>query len=474
MESSILEHDTPSRFLENQQEAEAYFQAGMAAHKARRLPEAVALYAKALQCAPHEITFYLSYSRALMESGDSQRAIAYLKQTLRIRPDYQAAAELLAQTYLSIGELQHCSDAVRKFLPSFPTSTTLYQLLIDSGQMQPGEEAALLDSGNAPATAQDTRPQALAALALARYFDGQKNYEQASHYMRLGNELNFTRMFPSVEACNAQIDRLPDATERFFADWNPETTTVEGIHASPHPIFIVGSPRSGTTLVEQILASHAAIYGGGELNYLGLMLKQCVREHPGSKLANITAHLSPQEMRALGNMYLERIARDCNKPQAIFITNKLPGNFMFLGIIRMLFPHAKIIHCQRDIRDTCLSMLIRGLGDGNFYSFHPETAAHYQKRYLQMMGFWESKMPGCIHTIQYENLVDDLEGETRKMLDFIDVPWDENCLSFYNTKRVVLSASMGQVTQPIFRTSLRRWEHYQEYLAPVLRMAEHP
>ncbi len=229
---------------------------------------------------------------------------------------------------------------------------------------------------------------------------------------------------------------------------------------SPTPIFILGMPRSGSSLVEQILASHPAIHGGGELGTLDELV------HERQAVGGLAA-LEAEGWRRLGEQYLAGLpALPAGKTR---ITDKLPGNFMYVGLIQLILPHAKIIHTMRDPVDTCLSCFSRLLTTGNHFYYDLAELGRYYRHYRELMDHWRSVLPaGAMLDVAYEDVVDDLEGQARRLIDYLGLPWDERCLSFHKTVRPVATASSVQVRQPLFRSGVARWRQYKKYLDPLL------
>jgi hypothetical protein len=226
-------------------------------------------------------------------------------------------------------------------------------------------------------------------------------------------------------------------------------------------------PRSGTTLVEQILASHAQVHGAGELHWLFHLCESLAFRCPSGTeaLSDSFDRMSIRDVDALAAEYLEPLAA-LNR-QAVRIINKMPTNFMHLGMVQVLFPLAKVIFCRRDPLDTCLSCYLTDFAAGNDFSFGLSSAGHFYRQHLRMMAHWKDVLSLSILEVQYEDVVNDLEGQTRRMLDFLDMPWDGRCLRFHENRRFVATASTAQVRRPIYRTSIGRWRNYDRHLGPL-------
>lgn len=227
------------------------------------------------------------------------------------------------------------------------------------------------------------------------------------------------------------------------------------------PIFIVGMPRSGSTLVEQILASHSRVRGGGELPYFPRALERVADQLVGGSMADTRRAVSQ-----LAAEYLENV-RELSAGHAYF-TDKLPENFVHLGLIHAAFPQARLIHIRRDPLDTCLSCFQCNFSGVQPFAYDLDELADYYLDYRVMMSYWHSVLgPGRIHQISYEQLISDPEAEIRSLLEYCELPWERDCLQFHESKRAVSTASANQVRKPLYASSVGRWQRYSEQLAPV-------
>ena len=229
--------------------------------------------------------------------------------------------------------------------------------------------------------------------------------------------------------------------------------------ASALPVFIVGMPRSGTSLAEQILASHPAVIGAGELTYWNA----AVNALGGEDLARA---LDTENVRAMGEEYLARATALAGR--ALRVVDKMPANFLYVGLIHALFPEARIIHMQRDPIDTCLSIYFQNFFNMGRYKNDLRDLAQYYGEYRRITAHWRALLPAAaLLEVPYEGIIDDQEGWTRRMVDFVGLPWDARCLAFHETERVVITASKWQVRQKISRASIGRWRNYEQHVRPL-------
>jgi hypothetical protein len=226
-------------------------------------------------------------------------------------------------------------------------------------------------------------------------------------------------------------------------------------------------PRSGSTLVEQILASHPKIFGAGELNDFGTAVAR-LGDRARAPFPELVRAMSEEDLRQLGTNYLD--ATTALAPEAARITDKMPFNFHFVGLIHLALPHARIIHTRRDPVDTCLSCFSTLFTAGQPYGYDLGELGRYYRGYAALMQHWRNVLPnGVMLEVQYEELVDDLEDQARRLVAHCGLDWDETCLAFHKTQRPVLTASATQVRQPIYKSAVGRWRVYEEFLGPLTR-----
>jgi hypothetical protein len=301
--------------------------------------------------------------------------------------------------------------------------------------------------------------------ALADLYDKKKDPDQAWPYLDLANRLTDKQLGYKPEGFAKKVDLHKQVfTKEFFVGQ-------ESIGDSwPTPVFVVGMPRSGTTLTEQILASHKNIFGAGELDLMGrlnqLMPKVLKDKRPCPLcLDKFTPHLRTEAAR----FYLKGLQQYDTEHD--YVVDKMPHNFMQLGLISLIFPKARIIHVQRDPRDTAVSNFqqnFKAKHGGMGYAFNLEKTALQINDYLRMMAHWREVLPIPMFEFRYEDLVSDQDDWSRKLLEFVGVEWEDSVHDFHKTERAVRTASVSQVRQPIYQTSKQKWRKYEAYLQPLL------
>jgi tetratricopeptide (TPR) repeat protein len=297
--------------------------------------------------------------------------------------------------------------------------------------------------------------------ALGKHYDGIREYDRAFAHYRAANELVAEGRPYRPAAVESHVARQMEVFDRaLFAAKRALGSE------SARPLFIVGMPRSGTTLTEQILASHRDVAGAGELAYFNFTAYELARAHGGGDdLSGYARHLDKAALERIASGYLAQLAEV--SPQAARVVDKMPMNFSQLGLIALTFPNARIIHCQRDPLDTCLSCYFENFHEDQRYSTRLESLGHYYTQYQRLMRHWQAVLSVPILNVQYESMVADVESQARRLVEFCELEWDANCLNFHRTARAVNTPSRWQVRQPIYGSSVQRWRNYEKHLAPL-------
>lgn len=294
---------------------------------------------------------------------------------------------------------------------------------------------------------------------LGQLLDGQGLAAEAMAHFAEGNRLKGARFDPGHYA--GLIDRLVDAFGEVAIARMPRAR-----HGDRRPVFIVGMPRSGTSLVEQIIASHPLAHGAGELTDIGILALATGAR--GDEYPESVSALGQADVDRFAHAYRQRL--DALAPGAVRITDKMWQNFEFLGFIELLFPEARVIHCTRDPLDTGLSCFTQLFyGDGVAFSYDLTHIGAYYRQYRRAMSHWRNVLSLPMLDCAYETLIEDVESVTRRLLDFVGLPWDDACLRFFDNDRIVQTASHDQVRRPIYRSSVARHLRYREWLGPLER-----
>ncbi len=476
--------------------AAAHYNLGVALVELGDYDAALPAFKMAVQLEPYMAAGHFNLARTLRELAFVRAAIDHLRKGLEIDPDNVDAiidlADLLADEN-EINEAMQLLETARSRHPQVTViPTTLGALCHRMGEARRAEfwfDSALtinpLDTSAIFGRAQVRRytdadrdwPQILERqLSDANISEGQQS---ALHFAlgKIHNDLgDYDTAFAHFQAANDAIHKTThydrreteafiDNTIRIFTKDFIDKLRAMGSD-SDLPVFVVGMPRSGTTLVEQIIASHPQAHGAGELRYFTSIYKRLPQLLRSSQSTlDCISTMTPAAAANITGNYLALLRR--HSATALRIVNKTPGNFIFLGLIAGLFPDARIIHCTREPLDVCLSIYFQSFKEGHDYSWDLLDIGHYYRLYARLMRHWRAVMPDRFLDVNYEELVAGPEAGSRRLIGYCGLPWDDQCLRFYETKREVKTASLWQVRQPIYKTSAGRWQNYAKYLGPL-------
>jgi hypothetical protein len=298
--------------------------------------------------------------------------------------------------------------------------------------------------------------------ALAKELEDIGDYEGSFASLKSGADSRRKHMQYSVATDLQIIATIRDIYGREMFDGPIKGCT------DPAPIFVIGMPRTGTTLVQRILGSHSSVYSAGELSTFGLELTRLARDTlrpPPRSGTDFVAGTAQLDFRVLGEAYIEK-TKPMRDTSPHFI-DKLPFNYLYAGLIHLALPHAKIINLQRHPMDTCYAVYKQLFKDAYPFSYDLDELGQYYMAYRHLMQHWNEVMPGVVHTVKYEAVVADVEGEARRLLQFCELPWEDQCLRFYEDTQASTTASALQVRQPVYASSVSKWRHYAGQLEPL-------
>ena len=440
-------------------------------HRAGQLSDAEALYQGILNDAPEQPDALHLLGLIRGEQGQEHIGIELIERALRKRPLAAAYHHNIAGLYRRVGEMALAKARFQDAFTLKPDYGEAYQGYAEMVTFAPQDP--FLDAVEQQLTDPNLNDQTRCYLhfAAGKYLDDTAEYDQAFKHYESANGL-------AARSFSVSKNR------QFFQDlvyFQPDLQSIEARGGSvgdqPMPIFVVGMPRSGTSLVEQVLASHSRVFGAGELNDLAtvsLQLAQTLRAQsaPAGMRRDESSRLVQVAVDQARARYLHAL-RDRDYGEGIqWIVDKHPLNFRFLGLLRAMIPGVKIVHVSRHPLDTCLSCFFQNFTKGQDYSFNLTDLGQYYLDYQRLMNHW-SAMPGLnIHTVTYESLLASPQSVIESLLAFCELPFEPACLRFYDTIRTVSTASFNQVRQPIYQTSKARWRHYAQHLRPLARMLD--
>jgi tetratricopeptide (TPR) repeat protein len=433
--------------------AEAHLHLGNSLLALNLLNEADAAYRGGLKVAPDHAALHTAHAMSQRALGQIAAAEASARRALALRPGAADTLALLGSLAIDHGRFDEAENLLRKALVLDPELPEALTSLMTVRKMGPADAPWRDAAERVLARGLDVAHAINLHHALGKYYDDLDDRDGAFEQHRLGNELARRSRFRYDRAeWTHRVTRTLAAFDRdALADLRSH-----GL-ASERPVFVVGMPRSGTSLTEQILASHPEVYGAGELLYWIFAANEERSASPGQRAAKIAE---------LGRMYLRGLASQT--PDAARVVDKLPVNFANIGLIHAALPGARFIHLQRNPLDTCLSIYFQGFSAAHPYATDFGDLAHYYHEYRRLMAHWRAVLPPrALLDVRYEDLVDEPEHWSRRMLEHIGLPWDPRCLDFHHTDRPVLTASNWQVRQPMGKGSIDRWRRYERFIGPL-------
>jgi len=429
-----------------------------------RLEPAVASYRRAIELCPDNPQTLCNWGVALADLGRLGEAEAKFRHAIALDPCCAAAYNNLGLILKEAGRLGEAACAAEEAVRLAPRNPSYYDNLAAVRRFVAGDpyltslEAMAQDCASFGAAERMHRH-----FALAKAYDHLGRFDDAFVQLLAANELKRRQIAYDEAATLAGMDRT---AELFTSDFMRPR---EGLgEPAAVPVFIIGMPRSGTTLVEQILASHPEIFGAGELQLFEQAIEAVGDTLPARRpLPEAAAAFSAEHFRAVGVRYLDELVP--RAPAAARITDKMPANFLFAGLIHLALPNATIIHVVRDPIDTCVSCFSVHFTRGQAHSYDLAELGRYYRHYRALMAHWHRVLPrGRILDVHYEELVGGLEGVARRMIAHCGLPWDARCLDFHRSERPVRTASATQVRQPVHQGAVGRWRRYERFLAPLL------
>jgi tetratricopeptide (TPR) repeat protein len=435
-----------------------------------RYVEAIEAYEAVTRLEPDNADAWGGLGNANGRAMYSEKAVVAYEKSLAIRDGAPGILAAYAWELKTLGRQEDALDAYRRSIKANPRHGPAYWSMANLKifKFEDEEVDAMLgqvESGDL-AEVDDIHMR----FALGKAMEDRKDYERAWHFYHTGNQ----KQRVTVEHEPSQFEKRLNDIKEIFNKELLDSRTDAGFDA-PDPIFIVGLPRSGSTLVEQILASHSQVEGTAELPILGRIAESIGRYRTdGARYPEAVCDLRDKDLRAYGKEYIEQSRRFRMTDKPLF-TDKLPNNYPLMGFAAMILPNAKIINARRHPFDSCLGAYKQLFGAGQNFTYDILDLAHYYQQYDAMMKHWHSVLPGKVLDVHYEETVTDLEGQVQRILEHCGLPFEESCVRFHETERAVKTASSEQVRQPIYTSGLGKWRRYeshldmwQEYLADIV------
>jgi tetratricopeptide (TPR) repeat protein len=437
---------------------------GILLDRKQRHAEAADHFRAVLARNPQQVDAMAGLANTMKNTGQHDQALALGRQVVALRPQFAPAASLLGSILAEIGLMDEAQAELRRAVTLAPgRPESLYHLALlakvrpDDGTLQ-ALEAALPRIATLP-----PREQSLLRFALAKAYDDVGERDRGFDHLLLGNATKRAQSAYREAGTLGAMDRIRSV---FSAEFLAARRDLGDPSAAP--VFIVGMPRSGTTLVEQTLASHKSVFGAGERTELSHAIARMNAERFGStSFPEAAWTLADAQLRQMGTHYVAALR--ALAPDAARITDKMPGNFLFVGLIHLILPNARIIHTVRDPVDTCLSCFSMLFTGEQAFTYDLAELGRYYRAYERLMSHWRAVLPaGVLLEVEYESTVSDFEAQARRIVAHCGLEWDPACLEFYKTARPVHTASMTQVRQPIYYSSVGRWRPKPALLQPLI------
>ena len=441
---------------------------GATLFRQNKLEKAIECYKKSISIEPNYAQAYNNLGIALQNQNRTNEAIDSYKKAISIKNDFYEALNNLGNAIIELGKSKEAIDYLKKALKINPLNSKAHYNLSNlinyniSGKQHSSQLLLNLKSSKFE------NDKMYYCFALGKVYEDKKKYKKSLQYFKKGNLIkrnSFSYTISDDQKLYSNIKKI------FNQDF---VLSLKNLGFNNHlPIFVVGMPRSGTSLIEQILSSHPDVFGAGEINDLESIILEFFSDNNKIYSLKKLSGLDHKIFKVAGQKYCLKLKkRSVNKK---LITNKLTLNFRWIGLIKLILPNAKIVHCKRHPYDTSLSIFQKFFPIyGNEYTFDLVEIAQYFKLYLDLMGYWKKILPNSFYEISYEDLINDQENQITKLLKYCNLPFSEKCYKFSNTNRIVKTSSNTQVRQKIYRSSMGKWKYYKKGLFELINILNIP
>jgi len=435
-------------------------------YEQEKFEDAIKSAKRLIELEPRVPNGHLLMASACASAGRHRDALGSFDNALEIAPDHVGALCGKGHVYRTIGDQDGAIAAFRRSIKANPLIAEPYWGLanLKTFRFEDSEVDDMLKLVGDERIPPEGQVQLNNALGLE--FDGRKEYGRAFEFIDRGNKMRRERESYDRVENQLQIDNLIETFTQQFLEDNSGHGDPE-----PAPIFIVGLPRSGSTLIEQILSCHSTVEGTHELRDLALTIrsitKMCGRGAPYPK---IVTNIDENGFKCLGSEYIERTRR--HRSGRLFFTDKNPNNYLHAGLLHLILPNAKIINARRHPLDSCFGSYKQLFAKGQPFTYDLVELGEYYLQYQRLMDHWHEVLPGKVLDVQYKEVVADLEGQVRRILEYCELEWEESCLRFHESTRAVKTASSEQVRLPIYSSAVNYWRHYEQQLDTLIEVLE--
>lgn len=427
--------------------------------------EAIFHFEQALRIKPDSAETHYNLGITLQKSGNTEQSVKHYQKSLQLKPDFVEAHNNLGALLQDLGKKEAAIEHYELALASKPDFAWMHFNLTN---IKPRQEQLPIIEQLLASPKVSNEDAIYYHHALGNIYNNAKDYNKSFEHFAKGNKLKRKTFHYDAKQHSAFVDRLIETySETYFIEKKGSDSDSE------LPVFILGMPRSGTTLVEQIVSSHPQVFGADELSSLGRIEAAIAKQfETTAPYPQCMSHFGKENAQKFSARYLKELNR--YSQDALRITDKMPFNFLKIGLIKQLFPKARIIHCKRNALDTCTSIFLNYFISGNEFSYDLTEIGQFYLDYERLMKHWHSLFPAEIFNVQYESLIDNQDEVTHQLIEYLDLDWDEDCLDFHHNDRAVKTASNLQVRQPLYTKSVKKWKRYEAHLQPLMTTLQSP
>lgn len=427
------------------------------------IEKAKEIYEEVIKKEPNIQLLNLEYANCLLKAGETGKAIEIFSRVFKNDKTNLAALNGLANGYRLDGNF---AEAIRIFtdvIKKDENNIQAYTGLSNCEKFTKNKNKFIVKMDNLI----ETKPDTAGYFALGKIHDDLKLYDKAIEYYHKGNNLKNKKLRFDKKQHIKKINSIINIFNKEYINHLQISANL-----SEQPIFVLGAPRSGTTLVEQIISSHSKVFGAGELSYIRHIAT-------GKYIDSVKIAAYPERFKndqdkntsfvsEDAKIYLDKTMQFIDDDKIIRVTDKMPANYQYLGYIFSMFPNSKVINTQRDPIDTCLSIYFQNFHSGHEYAFNLDNLVAWYKEYIRLMDHWRQIFGEKILTVDYNNMINDTEKTVRDVINYCNLEWENECLLFYNSKRTINTASNWQANQPIYKSSKQRWKNYEKFIPEII------
>ena len=422
-----------------------------------KFDEAEILYKEILNINPNYINAIVNYGSLKYQLNELNDAVIMYKQALKINYHSIITHYNLGLTYQSQGKFEYAKSSFDEVLKINPDMHIVDRMISRFIKYDENNSHLISMLEKIKKTNLNNESKINLNFALGKAYEDMKDFKKSFFYLEHGNDLKNKICKYNPNDDNQLFKVIIDTFKNYNFDNINDINNIK--NSNKQIIFIIGLPRSGTSLIEQIIASHSKVYGAGELNFLENIMRSNFLLDKKFKFPNLDDHKNLNLFPEISKKYFELINHF--KTEDPIITDKAPLNFRWIGFIKIFFPDAKVIHCVRQPKDNCLSLYKNIFDENQNWTYNQDNLLNYYKNYRKLMGFWKKKLPNFIYECRYEDIIDNPNNKIADLIKFCNVDWEDQCLEFYKSERPIKTVSVAQANQPLYNTSISSNKNFE-------------